>query len=84
MRIAGVHVSSYWPDLTAQMKPARKSTATPRLARIRMTMTAMRSVWTSNTGIPDPTEAGNRIDFDPAQDRHPGADGSLVTSIPAS
>jgi hypothetical protein len=41
MRIAGVQVSSNWPALTAQIKPARKANATARLASIKMRMTDM-------------------------------------------
>jgi hypothetical protein len=40
-RSDGVLVSSYCPDLTAQMKPARNTSATPRLAKIKMRRTDM-------------------------------------------
>lgn len=40
-RSDGVLVSSYCPDFTAQMKPARNTSATPRLAKIKMRRTDM-------------------------------------------
>jgi hypothetical protein len=39
IRMEGVTVSSNWPELTAQIKPARKADAIPRLARMRIRIT---------------------------------------------
>jgi hypothetical protein len=41
MRIAGVQVSSNWPDFTAQINPAKKANATARLASISIRITDM-------------------------------------------
>ena len=40
-RKAGVKVSSYWPLRTAQTKPSKNASATPRLANINIITTLM-------------------------------------------
>ena len=52
MRIEGVNVSSNCPVFTAQMNPPRKVAATHRLANMRMTITDMSFLSSSEAGFP--------------------------------